>query len=275
VNRTLEETMATEPLLDPADPPPFTWLNQGAGGDVLLTCDHASYAVPATLGTLGLPMDELPRHIGWDIGIEAVVRRMAAMMKAPAIIAGYSRLVIDLNRHHGSGRQPGSIPEVSDHTEVPANKGVSGTDTEARANALFWPYHNEIIAKLDAMQAGGAVPAYIAMHSFTPVMDGFERPWHIGICWEHDGRIPVPIIAALRERTELCVGDNEPYAIELDSDYGVPVHGAGRGLPHLLVEIRQDLIADEAGQTRWAEIMVEVLGKVLADRSIFAIEHFS
>ena len=266
--------MATDALLGPADPPPFTWLNRAAGSDVLLTCDHASCAVPAALANLGLPAEELTRHIGWDIGIEAVVRRMAAAMAAPAIIAGYSRLVIDLNRPHDSSRQPDSIPEVSDHTGIPANQGISTAEAEARADALFRPYHNEIIAKLDAMQAAGTVPAYIAMHSFTPVMDGFERPWHIGICWEHDGRIPVPIIAALRERTELCVGDNEPYAIELDSDYGVPVHAAGRGLPHLLVEIRQDLIADGAGQARWAEIMVETLGKVLADRSIFAIEHF-
>ena len=266
--------MATDPLLGPADPPPFTWLNQEAGGDVLLTCDHASCAVPASLGTLGLAMEELTRHIGWDIGVEGVVRRMAASMGAPAIIAGYSRLVIDLNRPHDSTRQPGSIPEVSDHTAIPANKGITMAAAEARADALFWPYHNEIAAKLDAMQAGGAVPAYVAMHSFTPVMDGFERPWHVGVCWEHDGRIPVPMIEALREHAELCVGDNEPYAIELDSDYGVPVHAARRGLPHLLVEIRQDLIADEAGQERWAEIMVAALGKVFADRSIFAIEHF-
>jgi len=266
--------MANNSLLGPDDPPPFTWLNQEMGGDVLLTCDHASCAVPAALGTLGLSSEELTRHIGWDIGIEGVVRRMAAMMEAPAIVAGFSRLVIDLNRPHDSGRQPGSIPEVSDHTEIPANKGISSAEAEVRADALFWTYHNEIIAKLDAMQASGAVPAYVAMHSFTPHMDGFDRPWHVGICWEHDGRIPVRMIAALREHTGLCVGDNEPYAIELDSDYGVPVHGAGRGLPHLLVEIRQDLLVDEAGQTRWAEIMVEALSKVLADRSIFAIEHF-
>jgi predicted N-formylglutamate amidohydrolase len=269
-----EDTMTSEPLLGAGDPAPFTWINLDAGGEVLLTCDHASCAVPASLDGLGLSRDELRRHIGWDIGIEDVVRRMAAMMAAPAIVAGFSRLVIDLNRPHDSTRQPGSIPEVSDHTAVPANKGISTADAEARADALFRPYHNQIIAKLDAMRAGGVVPAYIAMHSFTPVMDGFERPWHIGVCWEHDGRIPVPMIAALRENPDLCVGDNEPYAIEADSDYGIPVHAAGRGLPHLLIEIRQDLIAEEAGQARWADIMVDALGKVLADRSIFAIKHF-
>ncbi len=266
--------MPSDALLGPDDPPPFEWLNKDADSRVLLTCDHASHVVPASLGTLGLSTADLTKHIGWDIGIEGVVRRMAAMMNAPAIIAGYSRLVIDLNRPHDSSRQPGSIPEVSDHIEIPANKGISAEDAENRAKTLFWPYHDEIIVRLDTMQVAGIVPAYVAMHSFTPVMDGFERPWHIGICWEHDPRIPKPILAALRETGELSVGDNEPYAIDLDSDYGIPIHAAGRGLPHVLVEIRQNEIDTEAGQDRWAAIMVEALDTVFADASIFAIEHY-
>ena len=261
-------------LIGPDDPPPFEALNLEGRAPILITCDHASHAVPKGLDDLGLSMDDLTRHIGWDIGIAKVVRRMAPALDAPALLAGYSRLVIDLNRPHDSTRQPGSIPEASDHTPIPANAGISPAAAEARAKACFWPYHEKIVEILEGFEAKGVVPAYIAMHSFTPEIDGFKRPWEIGVCYRHDPRIPKPLIEALREDFDLCVGDNEPYAIEADSDYGIPVHGEGRGLPHALVEIRQDLLAGEDDAARWAGIMTRALTKVLADETIRTLKRF-
>lgn len=264
--------MTDYPLLSPGDPPPVEVANEAGRAPVLLTCDHASWAVPKKLGTLGLPPEDLQKHIGWDIGIAPVVRRLARRLDAPAVLSGYSRLVIDCNRPHDSKRQPGSIPAESDHIRIPANQRVTPAEAEARAKSCFWPYHETIEKFLDGFERRGIVPAYLALHSFTPVMDGLKRPWNVGVCWLADGRIAKPLIAALRAVPGLCVGDNEPYGYHPGSDYGIPMHAGRRGLPHVLVEVRNDQLRNEAGQEKWARLLARCFAKVLADESVFRAE---
>ena len=190
---------------------------------------------------------------------------------APAFLSGYSRLVVDCNRPLGS---PTAMPAVSDGTAVPANQTISPAEAAARTDALFWPYHNAIAACLDRVIGAGAVPMLIAVHSFTPVFDGFARPWEIGLLYEHDDRLVQPLKEALLAvRPGLTVGDNEPYAIIGPSDYSIPVHGQGRGLPHIEFEVRQDLIGTVAGAEEWAGTLAQVLNRVHAALAPLAIEN--
>lgn len=264
--------MSAYPLLSPGDPPPVEVVNEAGRAPILLTCDHASAAVPKKLGTLGLSLEALHDHIGWDIGIAAVVRRLARRLDAPAVLSGYSRLVIDCNRPHNTTREPGSIPTASDGLKIPANQNITPEEAEARAASCFWPYHETIERFLDGFEKRAVIPAYLALHSFTPVMNGFRRPWNVGVCWLADERIARPLLGALRALPELCVGDNEPYGFYPGSDYGIPAHAGRRGFPHVLVEVRNDQFRDEAGQERWAELLADCFETVLADASIFRIE---
>jgi predicted N-formylglutamate amidohydrolase len=223
---------------------------------LLLLCDHASKAVPGALGDLGISEAELSRHIGWDIGAADVTRHMALQLKAPALLAGYSRLVVDCNRHLGD---PTSMRQVSDGTSIPGNAALSPADYEARINALYLPYHDAIRRRLDDFVARGIAPTLLSIHSCTPEMAGQFRPWHIGICWDSDRRLAGPVLEALGRAPDIVVGDNQPYNLDLREDYSVPVHAMRRGLPHLQVEFRQDLIATSAGARRWAEVLLAAL----------------
>ena len=267
--------MSNSPPFDPArldanDPPPFTQLNPEGGSRFLLTCDHASRAVPGHMRGLGLAAGDLSRHIAWDIGAAIVTRHLAEWLDAPAFLAGYSRLVIDCNRPLTS---PTSIPPVSDGSEIPANRAVSVAEAAARADALFWPYHRQIAGALDRLIAGGEVPLFVTVHSFTPQLSGGEaRPWHIGLLWEHDGRLVAPLQEAFSTLVPgICIGDNEPYAIVGPSDYSIPEHGQKRGLPHIEIEIHQDLIASPEGAELWARRVAEALEIALTDHGPFEI----
>lgn len=247
--------------LDSEDPPAFSRLNQGGRPRFLLTCDHASRAVPRHMKRLGLAEKDLGRHIAWDIGAAEVTRYLAERLDAPAYLAGYSRLVIDCNRPLTS---PTSIPPLSDGTEIPANRAVSHAEAAARADSVFWPYHRQISGTLDRLLAAGEIPLFVAVHSFTPHLNGGPaRPWQIGLLWEHDGRLVAPLRAALGAIVPgICIGENEPYAIIGPSDYSIPEHGQRRGLPHIEIEIRQDLIGSPAGAALWAGRIAEALETV-------------
>jgi predicted N-formylglutamate amidohydrolase len=203
-------------LLTASDPPPVEHVNPLGKAPVLVTCDHASRRVPKSLRNLGLGAESLKLHIGWDIGAADVSRGLARRLDAPAILAGYSRLVIDCNRDLDD---PTSIPAVSDGTPVPGNQDLSPAAKGRRVEALFRPYHLEVEAALDGFAARGVHPAVLSIHSFTPVMNDFERPWHIGILWDKDPRMPVPVLAALRREPGLVVGDNEPYSAREPAGY--------------------------------------------------------
>ena len=221
-----------------------------------LTADHAGRAIPKRLGTLGLPDSELARHIAWDIGIAGVTERLAEALDAAAVLQTYSRLVIDCNRQHGLDS---SIPTVSELTAIPGNEGLSSDEREARRREIFQPYHARIEELLESRSASGRRTLLIAMHSFTPVFKGVSRDVEVGILYNRDVRLPHIMLDLLRHEGDLNVGDNEPYAVGDLSDYTVPVHGERRGLPHVEIEIRQDLIADAAGQAAWAARLARLL----------------
>ncbi|MDS4032153.1 MAG: N-formylglutamate amidohydrolase [Candidatus Contendobacter sp.] len=260
------------PLLGPGDPPPFTLFNPEGQASLVLVCDHASNAIPAALGQLGLGPEALSQHIAWDIGAARVTRWLAARLDAPAVLGGYSRLVIDCNRSPGD---PTSIAEISDDIVIPGNQAVNDTQADQRLNEVFWPYHHAITQALAHRwrHGHGRAPALIAIHSFTPTMNGFERPWHLGVLWNRDPRLAEPLIARFRADPELCVGDNEPYSGR-EVGFTMDTHGGAAGLPHVEIEIRQDLIADEAGGERWAAVAGEALETVLRDEMLFQVRHY-
>jgi predicted N-formylglutamate amidohydrolase len=243
-------------LLAPHDPPPVRVLRPEGRSDFVLTADHAGRAIPTRLGTLGLSDSDLARHIAWDIGIAGVTERLSKALDAAALLQSYSRLVIDCNR------QPGletSIPTVSELTSIPGNENLSPEEREARWRDIFQPYHDRIEEMLEKRRSRGRRTVLIAMHSFTPVFKGVSRNVQVGILYNRDARLPHIMLELLRREGDLNVGDNEPYAVGDLSDYTVPVHGEQRGLPHVEIEIRQDLIADAAGQAAWAARLARLL----------------
>ena len=254
------------------DPRPYSRIGPASvHPHFVLVCDHASNAVPAHMERLGLDQAELDRHIGWDIGAAMVTRSLSALLDAPAYLSGYSRLLVDCNRPVGS---PTAMPAVSDGTVVPANQSISPEEAAARTDAFFRPYHDAIAACLDRATGFGAVPILVAVHSFTPVFEGSARPWEVGLLYEHDDRLVQPLKEALAAlRPGLTIGDNEPYAIIGPSDYSIPVHGQGRGLPHIEIELRQDLIGTQEGVQSWAETLAVAFKQVRTALAPLAIEN--
>jgi predicted N-formylglutamate amidohydrolase len=236
-------------LLGDDDPAPVHVLRSEGRAEFLLVADHAGRAIPGRLGTLGLPESEFGRHIAWDIGIAGVTAELAERLGATAVLQAYSRLVIDCNRRP---EWDSSIPIISELTEIPGNRELAAVEREARRREIFAPYHRRITEILDARAAAGRGTVLVAMHSFTPVFKGERRHIDIGILYHRDARLAAIMLDLLRGEGDLAVGDNAPYAITGASDYTVPVHGEERGLPHVEIEIRQDLIGDAAGQTAWA-----------------------
>ncbi len=259
-------TTKSVPLLAPDDPPACLTLGQPNTAPFLLLCDHASNSLPHRLGTLGVSDTERQRHIAWDIGAAGVVRKMAERLGAFAMLQNYSRLVIDCNR---APTVESSIVTTSEDTEIPGNRHLSAAERAQRVAEIFLPYHDLIAAELDRRQAAKLPTVIVAMHSFTPVYRGVARPWHVGLLYNRDNRLARPMMALLNREGGLVVGDNQPYAVSDESDYTIPVHGERRGLPHGEIEIRQDLIADEAGQEVWAERISRLLMIALREISPF------
>jgi len=254
--------LSASSLLQPGDPPATLIVNAAGRAPAVLVCDHASNAVPARLARLGLDDEALGRHIAWDIGVGLVGRALAARLDAPLLLAGYSRLVIDLNRDPGD---PTSICVISDRSVVPGNRDLSHGDKAARQREIFAPYH-EAVAQ--AVLAKGK-PAVISLHSFTPVIAGWgherqERPWHVGVLYHRDHGMAPALLAALRARGDLTVGDNEPYSARNGHGYTLAVHAEPAALPNVEIEMRQDLIADRAGAERMAGILAAALKPILA-----------
>lgn len=241
-------------LLDDTDPAPFKVLRPDGASDIFLTADHAGRAIPRRLGDLGVPAAEMDRHITWDIGIAGVTQHLSALLDATAILQSYSRLVIDCNRDPA---WPTAMPEVSEYTPISGNRGLTPEDKGRRVTAIFTPYHDRISSLLEAR--AGRRTVLVAMHSFTPLFKNENRAMHVGMLYNKDPKLALILLDLLRQEGDLIVGDNAPYAVTEDSDYGIPVHGEQRGLPHVEVEIRQDLIAGPAGQQAWAERLGRLL----------------
>ena len=254
--------MAETALLDADEPNPVTFCNEAGPSVFFLTCDHAGRAIPRRLDRLGLPEDETRRHIAWDIGIGEVARQLSRLLDATLILQTYSRLVIDCNR---DPKVPSSIPEISETTEIPGNRGLTEAARTARIDAVFRPYHDTIAAALDQRIAAGRALVLVALHSFTPTFKGVARPWHAAVLYNRDVRLARALFDLLSAEEGLVVGDNEPYAVSDLTDYTVPIHGERRGLPYVEIEIRQDQIAGALGQREWAERLARLLPAAHAD----------
>lgn len=237
------------------DPPAAETVNPKGRSPYVLLCEHASNFIPPRYAGLGLEQAVLQRHIAWDIGVAAIARELSKALDAPLVLSGYSRLLIDCNRPVSS---PTSIPEISETTRIPGNIGIGAEERKARADAFYWPFQTAVARILDQRQAARMPTIIFGVHSFTPVFKGFERPWHAGVLFRKAAAYGHALVAALQE-PGLNVVANEPYQIDDDGDYTVPVHGEARGLDAVLIEIRQDLIAHRDGQMAWAKRLVPAL----------------
>jgi len=258
---------ATGNLLGAGDPAAFEILNPEGKAPFLLTCDHASRAFPASLAQLGVADWVLERHVACDIGAAELTRALSKRFDAPAVLAGFSRLIIDLNRHPDD---PTAFVRVSDGIAIPGNLGLDDAARQSRIDELFTPYHDAIDRRLDRFEADGRVPALVSVHTCAPIFNGATRRWHTGIMWDRDPRLALPLIDALREVDGLCVGDNEPYSGRHPADYTVDVHGEGRGIPCVGIEVRQDLVGSADGLDRWAGILGDALERVFAETADLA-----
>jgi predicted N-formylglutamate amidohydrolase len=243
-------------LLAEDEPPAFEVVEGDPRSRFVIVCDHAGRRLPRALGTLGLEPEDLERHIAWDIGVAGLGRELARALGAWLILQPYSRLVIDCNRPLTS---PESIAKQSDDTLVPGNHAVSSEEAALRAPEIFEPYHARIRGELDRRDALGTPSVLIFLHSFTPIFRGVARPWQAGVLYHEDVRLAHALLAALRSEGDLNVGDNQPYAAGAATDYGLVEHGERRGLPHVELEVRQDLLAEARGQRSWAERLARLL----------------
>jgi len=252
------------------DFPPFEIVPGDPARGFVLTCDHAENRLPEAYGTLGLGPEALARHIAFDPGARAVTLALAERLGAPAVLSRFSRLLIDPNR----GRDdPTLIMRLSDRAVIPGNLAVDETERAERIARYYEPYDDAIARTVATSAATGVAPAILAIHSFTPVWRGRGRPWQVGILWDADPRLAVPLIEALRADGDLVVGDNEPYDGALAGD-ALYRHATRRGLPHALVELRQDLIADDAGVAAWAARLAAILVELDTVPELRAIRHF-
>lgn len=231
---------------------------------ILLVCDHARNTLPEMYGNLGLPVSEFERHIAYDIGVEAVVNGLSRKLGVPAVLSCFSRLLIDPNR---GMNDPTLIMQLSDGAVVPGNRDIDEIERNYRLSRFYQPYHRAIEAEIDAAIGDGALPVLISVHSFTPAWKGVARPWHAGLLWEDDRRCSDLFIQALSVDPNLVIGDNVPYAGGLAGDT-MNTHSVKRGLPHTLLEIRQDLISNGEGVSQWIDRLAGAIEHMIANEQI-------
>ncbi len=230
--------------------------------DLVLVCDHARNRVPPEIGDLGLPAEDMGRHIAYDVGARGVTLGLAERLGAGAVLSTVSRLVIDPNRAEDD---PTLVMRLYDGSVVPGNRRVGAEEIARRIAAYHRPYHRAVDAALDAVLARGGAPALVAIHSFTPQLKGRPfRPWHVGLLWDRDERLVRPLARRLEAEPDLVVAENEPYSGQLQGD-SMWRHGTNRGLPHVLIEIRNDLIATPEGEAAWAARLAPILRDALAE----------
>lgn len=253
------------PLLGADDPAPFVVLREHGRAPALIVCDHASRAFPRRLERLGLPELATWQHIAWDIGAGELARGLSAALDAPAVLAGYSRLVVDCNRDPDD---PEAIRTESDGCPIPGNRNLTPRDRDVRLASLFDPYHECVAAMLAGFRARGTIPLVVAVHTFTPRMAGQDRPWHIGVLWDRDESNARRLIDGLRGVEGILVGDNQPYSGRHPSDYTIDRHAERAGLPHVCIELRQDQCESPAGTERWIRLLSGLIGRMLGDPGV-------
>ncbi len=249
---------------------PYRIVDGDFGAGLVVVCDHATNAIPAEYGDLGVGEIDMSRHIAYDIGVAGVTEGIAERLGVPAVLCGFSRLLIDPNR----GRDdPTLVMRLSDGAVVPGNARIDESEIENRVARYYDPYHDAVTQVIDRCIDTGRPPVLFSIHSFTPVWRGSSRPWHAGVLWDKDPRFAVPLIRALEDEGDLVVGDNEPYRGFLKGDC-MYRHGTGRGLAHALIEVRQDLIKDIDGISEWVERLVRILPKAMTDEDAHLIRHY-
>lgn len=253
-------------MIGPGDAPPYMTYNEHGKAPVLVVADHASPFFPASMNQLGLADWVVERHVAWDIGVDELARCLADALDAQAVLAGFSRLIVDPNRQPDD---PSAFPSISDGIAIPGNIDLSEEDRARRIQSFFKPYHDAITARLEQFEARDICPAFIAVHTCTPEFDRIVRPWHIGIMWDVDPRIPRAVMDYFEQFDDICIGDNEPYSGRHPHDFTIDYHAEPGGLPHIGFEVRQDLVNDRDGARKWAGILAGALRGVLADEKLY------
>ncbi|MGI9412703.1 MAG: N-formylglutamate amidohydrolase [Hyphomicrobiales bacterium] len=249
-------------MLEEDEAHPAEIVNRDGGSPFLFVCEHADRKIPRNLGNLGLGDGDLARHIAWDIGAASVARQLAGAFDATLVLQRYSRLVVDCNR---PPRSPAAMPEISERTAIPGNEAISEAEREARIAGIFDPFHDALAGLLDERLAAGRDTTLVTVHSFNRTYDGFERPWHVGAQYNRGPGFSQCINALLAQDRTLCIGDNQPYPVNDETHYTIPVHGERRGITHTMLEVQNDLIKDAQGQMTWAERLAGVLRQAVVD----------
>ena len=260
------EEHALPRLIEADEPAAFEVMHAGTDRRLLIACDHASRRIPRALGTLGLPDRYLDDHIAWDIGAAEVARILCRRLGCVAMLGNYSRLVIDLNRHLEDAT---AMPEISDGVLIPGNMSLGEIQRAQRIRELYEPYHEAVRREISSLTTGEHTPVMINLHSFTPRQHGLDRPWDVGVLWDADARLAMPLMAQLRSSGDIRVGDNEPYSGRHPADFTVDHHAESAGLACAGIEIRQDLVAGPGGQAAWADRLARALSTVLTDERLY------
>lgn len=259
------------PISGTGDDRPFEIIPGSSASGIVLLVDHATNIVPERYGRLGLPPSAFERHIAYDIGVEPLSRDLAARLGCPAVLSRFSRLLIDPNRGEDD---PTLVMKISDSTIVSGNHPISDEEWQDRIRRFHRPYHEAVASVIaEATERTGRVPLVLSLHSFTPVWKGFARPWHAAVLWDGDGRAARPLIDMLRAGGDLVVGDNEPYDGALKGDT-LHRHCMRKGIPHALLEIRQDLIGRAAGVADWAGRLEPIFRTLDADPALHETKIF-
>lgn len=253
-------------MIGPGDAPPYMTYNEHGTARVLLVADHASPFFPASMNQLGLADWVLEKHVAWDIGVDELTRCLADELDAQAVLAGFSRLIVDPNRKPDD---PSAFPRISDGIAIPGNLELDEPEKALRIHSFFKPYHDAISHRIQRFLDRGIVPAVIAVHTCTPEFDRIVRPWHVGVMWDVDPRIPRAVMEYFDRFEDICIGDNEPYSGRHPHDFTIDYHAEPGGLPHVGFEVRQDLVSDAQGARKWAAILADALREVLADDNLY------
>lgn len=218
------------------------------------------------MGRLGVDSSVLDQHVAWDPGSAAIARLLSERLDAPAVLGNYSRMLVDCNRQL---YDPTAFIKVSDGIAIPGNLNLSEDEKWLRVRSFYWPYHNAVTEQLHQFRRRDVLPAFISIHSCTPVYNRVVRPWHYGVLWDQDPRIAVPLIEGLARNEGVCVGDNEPYSGRHPHDFTIDFHAEALGLPHVGIETRQDLIGDPEGERHWGGLLADALEPILADPGLY------
>ena len=235
--------------------------NPSVASNFLIVCEHASKFIPAEFGNLGLDDAVLDSHVAWDPGALAVAGAMSSLLDAPLVAQRVSRLLYDCNRPPEASS---AVPAVSEVTRIPGNTGLSAADRQARASRFYAPFRDTLAACIDRRIKTGRAPAIITVHSFTPVFKGVRRETELGILHDADSRLADALIRAAGDGSALAIRRNEPYGPADGVTHTLVEHGVSRGLLNVMIEIRNDLIADRASQTGMAQWLSRCLATAFA-----------